>query len=77
MLFYNSYHSFTAKGVENSPLEHVTEHPKNESSFQNEQVVIFKSPMVIFQHFLCLIFSFLLQKKHGGNCLYSAGYLRW
>ena len=43
MLFYNSYYSFTAKGVENSPLEHVTEHPKNESSFQNEQVVIFKS----------------------------------
>ena len=43
MLFYGSYHSFTAKGVENSPLEHHTEHPKNESSFQNEQVVIFKS----------------------------------
>ena len=31
--------------------------------------------MVIFQYFLWLIFSFLLQKKHGGNCLCSAGYL--
>ena len=43
MLFYSSYHSFIAKGVENSPLEHHTEHPKNESSFRNEQVVMFKS----------------------------------
>ena len=43
MLFYSSYHSFIAKGVENSPLEHHTGHPKNESSFRNEQVVMFKS----------------------------------
>ena len=50
MLFYSSYHSFIAKGVENSPLEHHTEHPKNESSFRNGQVVMFQSlqPCKIF-----------------------------
>ena len=110
MLFYSSYHSFIAKGVENSPLEHHTEHPKNESSFRNGQMVMFQSlqPCKIFnsrrgvfysrktqlKHFrsisFCFLsygdfpmfpeayfFSFLLQKKHGGNCFFSAGYLRW
>ena len=62
MLFYSSYHSFIAKGVENSPLEHHTEHPKNESSFRNERVVMFKS-LKQSKTFNCRRMVFYIQEK--------------
>ena len=50
---------------------------KNTVEVFSVNIILFSFPMVIFQYFLWLIFSFLLQKKHGGNCFFSAGYLRW
>ena len=64
MLFYSSYHSFIAKGVENSPLEHHTEHRKNEYSFRNEQVVMFKS-LKPCKTFNCRRAVFYIQEKQG------------
>ena len=64
MLFYSSYHSFIAKSVENSPLEHHTEHRKNEYSFRNEQVVMFKS-LKPCKTFNCRRVVFYIQEKQG------------
>ena len=79
MLFYSSYHSFIAKGVENSPLEHHTEHPKNESSFRNGQVVMFQSlqPCKIFNCRRGVFYSRKTQLKRFRSISFCFLFLWW